>query len=872
MNIIRVLKLYKQHYLENYEKMAVEEYSCLGYFDCMSVELVKNRQSKGLLRTKGNINITDLWYTMANNTKKLNGYYGQQNIGMFRYETENSEVKDEEFWKDEQRAIIVIACMIQLTDFVNVAKSMKEIEELSCGQTNVRGITYRTFDNADLILFLTGNSYTTLSYLIDTIRNRKDVVYTYSVCGIAQKYLELLEKTDKGTDIQSVEYNGNRLVNDKIDEICLEIATDGKEELDDFFDSFGMKVESASVLGYTDSIVRVKDAYMQSVARLLRDGNKGITHKNSKFGNGIYNISTVILPEIKEKEKGSIRCSTHRSAEKGSWCMGKIEKLRNLEPKLNSSENEVLYSNWLALIRVLNVLSQYENAAFPRDIFRIIFPSVKLICQKFEKIIELSTEEFELTGLNETVQIEEYINGVDSLIQHLIHTSQVFLTVPGYSGSLYDIPTKLLLFYMAYARKVIKIYNDSGQSIECFICPLLNSKPSVEEITVETDKEMVLKIQLAQRHLYMPRAFLVILLHELFHSVGDFYRCRKERATILLKMCVYAIIYILIPPEKKEASNKRRNTDKCQTLKEKILYQIQESFINSVSDIFNRSDTVGEDENKKYLSKNLSQKLIKSIGDALYGIDDAIRELPDLSNLDVDDLREFLSLWSEELRQMKLNKKKLLEQYDISEIVHRFLYSFQEIYADLSSIICLDLDLEYYFEAIPISEGMVLSDDRISTVVVNRLSVVVYALQNYPCANRKKSWKKQWKELVKQESVPQRRLIDKVAAYISQMTQKNPQKKGGIAQEELKEGDIEWEFFYLDGVWLQQVEYARECIDKLRERSLNLKQGSDLEKIRAAFDLFQMYDLNQDKPYSELFDIYDELTLEYNREIDTMIK
>lgn len=878
MNIIRVLKLYKQHYLKNYAQMAVKEYSCLGYFDCMSVELVKNRVNRGLLRTKGNVNITDLWYTIANNTEALNGYYGQQNIGMFRYETEDSEIRDEEFWKEEQEAIILVGCMIQLADDVQIKDSIVEIEELVHKQEgekgNIQGITYRTFDNFDFILFLKGNSYIAISDLIDVVRNRPDVKYTYSVCGIAQQYLDMLGDVDEKTDIDDIKYNDVALINDTIAEICLEIVNDGKEKLNDFFSGFGTNVEYASVIGYTDNMIRIKNTDMKHVTWLLRDGNNGITHKNSKFGKEIYNISTVIVPELRTDRCEDASHSSDSPEGISSWCMKEIERLRLYRNKLDDSKNEVLYSNWLALIRVLNVLSQYENAVFPKDIFRIIFPSVNLICRKFEGILNGDKlKEFSQRELDEIVIIEEYINEVDSTIQHLIHTSQNFLTVPGYSGSLYDIPTRLLLFYMAFARKIIEQFNDSEQVFECIICPLLNSKPAVKEIKAGS-REMLLDIRLAQRHLYMPRAFLIILLHELFHYVGCAYRCRQDRAVRLIKMCAYAITYELLPIEENIVLDQKK-TVPWLLINEKQI-QIQETLINIIADILNR-DFTGEIGEIKYLSGNLRKKLTKSCEAALheprYGLDETIRELPDLSRYDADDVRTLLIQWSESLKEVESNKKNLLAENTIEVIVGKFLYNFQEIYADLSSIICLDLELEYYLEAIPISEGMTLNEKVISTVVINRLAVVIYVLQKYPCAQQKKSWKEQWEKLVNDKTFPQKWLIDEIAAYINQMTGSDPQINGSTEQKEmLEEDDIVWPYFYLDGVWWQQVGYAQECIKKLREEVPTFIPQKELRDIRDVFDLFKMYDKDRDKTYDELFNIYDQLVQEYSREIDQMIK
>lgn len=878
MNIIRILNLYKQHYLKNYEIMAEKEYSCWGYFDCMSVELVENRQHRGLLMTRGNVNMTDLWYASANGTKDLSGHYGQQSIGMFRYEKEGETVvEDTDFWREGEEGIILVACMIQLIDNTTVKESMVEINQLISRQEyidkNIQGITYRTFDNSDIILFLKGNSYVHIASLIDAVGELENIRYKYSVCGIAQKYLN---KVNNNSSIEEIEYNGKKLINDSLDEVWLEIVSNGKVNLNKLSKDLEKDSEYAKVLGYMDNTIRIQNTDMWHVVRLFRDGNGGITHKNQEYGNGIYSISTVILHAWKKINQNNQFSYQYNTEKINSWCMKEIETLKLYESKLENSKNEVLYSNWLALIRVLNVLSQYENSMFSNDIFRIIFPSIRLMCCKFEGILkDYDPKKFMINGYYNVVIIEKYINEVDGIIQHLIHTSQTFLLVPGYSGSLYDIPTKLLLFYTAYAHKLIEVFSDSDQEHEqkfiCFICPLLNHKPEVQEVETEGTEEVLLDIRLAQRHLYMPRAFLVILSHEIFHYIGNKSRCRRKRATHLIKMCVYAISYVLLSQDKLQKNI-------SQLLIDKKRKEIQNYLIRIIPDIIEkRNDNMDE---KKYMSSIIGPILIDScnavLGEPEYDFDVTVRHIYAHELAKTKDVKNDLLCLSSLWEMIETNRREMLAEGTINHVVNRFIYSFQEIYADISSIICLNLELKYYLEAIFISEGIMLGKEFDSIIVINRLAVVIYALQDYSGSCSFNSWKRQWHELVRDKKSPQKYMIYKIKMYIDYMTEKNhrirkeQEENTGVGRQ--KENKREWPFFDLDGVWYEQVEYAKECIIELQKIIYNNKTIENIKDIRAVFSLFKMYKLNKDKSYNELFDIYDTLVANYNHAIDKKIK
>lgn len=866
MNITRLLKLYKQHYLKNYEEMAEKEYSCWGYFDCMEVDLVENRAGRGLLMNDKNGDMADLWYASADATEELSGHYGQQSIGLFRYETDQMIVNDQEFWQEENKGIILIACMIQLKDHSKVNKSMEKIEQMISAMEyrdrNIYGIMYRTFDNFDLILFLKGNSYIDMSKLIDKVGEYEDVKYKYSVCGIAQKYLD---KVSDKSEINEIEYNGNRLVNDKIDEVWLEIVSNGKADLNHLSADFENGTEFARVLGYMDNIICIRNTDMWRLIRLFRGGKEGITHKNEEFGNGIYNISTIILPTWKEVGYTHRLDSSPNPEKMNGWCMKKIEILRQHRDKLKDGRNEVLYSNWLALIRVLNVLSQYEYSLFSKDIFRIIFPSMKLICRKFEEILESYGAENFVKQYDKVLIIERYINEVDGMIQHLIHTSQTIMAVPGYSGSLYDIPTKMLLFYMAYAYKVISMFDDTEQSFGCFICPLLNSKPEVQEIETKAEDEILLDIRLAQRHLYMSRAFVVILTHELFHYIGDEGRSRKERGTHLTKMCVYALTYILLRGKENSGLDEVLRTPI--EAKEK---EIQEFLVKTIPIAFKERN---KDADEKVYSSAALQKLMTDsccavLNDPRYGLDDALRRIQMRDWQEAEDLKQALSKWSDFLQEVEFIRKRIMTKDLVEEIVDRFIYSFQEIYADLSSIICLELELKYYFEAILISEGMVLDEDFDSILVINRLAVVVYAL-----SADGKSWKNWLEELKNDENLLLKKLIIKIQQYIEQMKsekQKNFWQTEGDLKKEKQEKEIhEWPYYYLDGVWYEQVKYAGTCISKLKKCLSDTDEKlKGLKEIRDTFGLFKMHETDKAKTYRDLFKVYDNLIEDYCRAID----
>lgn len=877
MNIIRLLNLSKQHYLKEYNNasMAIAKYSCWGYFDCMDVQKVTSNQNERLLISEGNVNLTDLWYEISSNIEKLNGCYGQQNIGLFRYEDAETKLRDEEFWDNNNEGILLIACLIQFGNIAEIGNTLLKIENNTAMIDEDRGISiqsisYRTLDNVDAILFIKGNSYKGMTKMVAKICKEENVKYTYSISGISQKFLD-----ESSHQIDTYEYNNNILVNDDINKICLEFIANGKVNMNDFLNKLGLKGKYGNVLGAIDNVVHIEGANMKQVIKLLQNNDAGITHLNTKYGKEIYNITTILLPEMNvshnvesENDKAE-ESKDDKTDNKSEWCNNEMETLKKFLPAIKMNCNEMFYSYCLAMIQTLNVLAQYENANFSKDIFRIIFPSIKMISSQFRKLINFDTIMIIKDRILKMDSILKYINAVDCIIRHSVHTSQNFFAIPGSSGTLYDIPTKLLLLYMAYANKLIDLLNDSNDKFAIYIWPDVDSKPRTKEIILDTNNnndEYLIEIKLSQRHLYMPRSLMIIFAHEMAHYCGEETRCRKKRGTNMIKMCAYAISYILLG-----------NNQKNQNIFDKITLrrenELQEYLVLAISEKV-KKELESKDNKQKYYFSLLQPALINAcyvvLNDDNKEIHRILRTIDDdfWKEIEKEKVKEYIINWNKKLIIINDIKDRLVVGDELDNIVKMFVRNYREIYADLACIICMNLDLKYYFETFNISEGINLNEE-IGVLLLNRLAVVINTLLN------EKKWHDQWKKLINDKK--EDKLISSVNDYI---------KKFNIIKKKGKNKDIDensifnideyqfnsenWPFYNLDAIWLEQNIYAENCFQELKKR-LNQKKDEAIE-IQNFFQMFKKYPLNQDYSYKEWFDQYDKFISDYNYDIDHLVK
>ena len=99
MSDVRLLYLYKQHYLNDYKSGLNFDISCFGYYDELKIEKCGDRYEENSDRKKSGSPLYQIWYDTGIGMSQLEGRFGVQTIGLFRKVREG----DNEFWQlDDQ--------------------------------------------------------------------------------------------------------------------------------------------------------------------------------------------------------------------------------------------------------------------------------------------------------------------------------------------------------------------------------------------------------------------------------------------------------------------------------------------------------------------------------------------------------------------------------------------------------------------------------------------------------------------------------------------------------------------------------------------------------------------------------------------------
>lgn len=730
---LRILTLFKQHYLDEYNQPLESDYSCWGYYDGISIKEVKPKDSK-LFEKRTKAPVSELWYNSMEQTEKLGGIHSRQNIGIFRCMDTDVESRGERFWESNEKMPFFAVGFLQLRDkrnYQTVAQNIEKefwLKDFSSKDFLKYGvITYCTFDNADLVVLINGNSIKKLEQIIRNIAKMEDVRYCHSVMGVSEAYLANACELDKKDEWEAKDCCGE----DRIKRVTMKIVTSGdfalREKIKEFYQSDNKLkqliqfVQYYDVTGHENIVMDLGEIRVKDFLRLLFPEGFA-THQNLLYGRGIYNIETSICME-KEDFSTILRKPIEKEKLVSiSWCSKKVKKYQQMSGKALNGGDESLYSYYLALIQTLNTLAQYEMFSLSKDIFYLLFPAMEMFDKQMDVALKNKVEETE--ALRDSIC--EFLDSVNSIIYHTVHTDQVFLMIPGYSGTTFAIPIKLCLLYSWFIKEIIELLNDSEKPFkyECLLVPVIESKPHTDSISMGLPHgDRLICVKLSQRSLYMPRNLMIILAHEVAHYVGDEIRNREKRLEYIIKTLSGVIAEGIIPRALSEEgfiadAFVRINKIKiCSLLIDALIRNMREKHAQDGyhgDDI--KGDLIGVTEKLLLDNKNEITETICKIPNEVAGM------LEEKGSKFVENAKVIQKYQ----HQFEDNCRDIVISGIISDIVGSLMKMYREVFSDMVAVSLLDFGDDIYEEASRISEGKIYGEGVLGVEGDIRKSMINY--------------------------------------------------------------------------------------------------------------------------------------------------
>lgn len=733
---IRMLTLYKQHYMDCYNEALDEcQYSCWGYYDGMSIEPIKPSNSK-LFEKRSSSPISDLWYHTAKNSAHLKAWYGEQNIGLFRCVPQEDDTICQNFWDRHDKMPYFSVAFLQLqnkTKYDSVRKILEDTYQQDEGSQQYNLLAYCTFDNADLVILLQGNSIKDMETILNNIEQFKQTAYLHPIMGISEKYL-------KESDL-NVWNSLDCHTSDHIVEIEISISSSGRPEilrwiraqLKESIQINPDNIEFSFVAGHKNLIVYIRDTTVKTILLFLKGGGFS-THQNLLYKNGVYNIETSI-----RIQRDPISCELPLTLERKSssdkpqlqWCHNMIKKYSHHFGTWKTCGNESMYSYYHALLQTLNTLGQYENFKLADSIFIQLYPSFQMFLKQLDMALAQATQNNDSRMMEKIKEsICQYLESVNSVMYHTTHTDQMFLMIPGCSGTTFSIPIKLSLLYSWFCDQVIYILNDSKKAYEyqCLITPVMESKPGTEPIGFGLGHgDRLVQVKLSQRSLYMPRSLMIILAHELAHYVGEDIRHRKYRLAEIIRALAALLIEGIIPGTSgnTDVSTQFNNTNRLK-MQRYIITELQEKLrINCKANGYHAS----------YIANELITGCKQILAEEETGLGRIIYEIPQevwhIIHSDKEKrlqaLKELRALQEECDRNRRILLITATDNLDL--IVNDLIRICREVFSDTAAFTILDFEPDDFKETFDISEG-VLNEEKYDQYQSIRKEVVLHLMSS----------------------------------------------------------------------------------------------------------------------------------------------
>lgn len=594
-----------------------------------------------------------------------------------------------------------------------------------------------------------------------------------------------------------------------------------------------------------------------------------------------------------------------------SQCKKQLKELSTRMTACIKNKDKKMLAYYQGLAQVINTLAQYENKNISKDLFFIFFPIIQLfLTQLNEGLAKIENASKTGASITDIYRMKcciedtfsQFLNSLELLIYHMGHSCPNILNAEGRNGLPYDIPIRFCLLYIAYLGTVTEILNDNdAYNYEYCLSPITYSRPMTTyfDFNLEPTNRLI-NVQISRHAMFMPRALLEILAHEVCHYVGEQTRLRIMRAGIYSDITGVLLTETILP---NNILNELLNVDEASKFrsllengwilkKEKLVCFFQDELRKKLNERKPRNLESIDSFNKfKYHFARLSED-IKNICDTIVFdqenlLDQLICEISpeQLAALKKEaDPEELLQVLTRMHKTINTNKWRILGDKTFLKTLTDVRDVMKEVYADLGAILLLDLEPEDYLEAYVISESYMPSEDTITNQLLNRISLVVMVM----CENN--IWTEGWAKHAKKELEKNpflQTLIDKVEDYISC-------KKKYDKSTDKKNQDVIYESqntVYSDESWdentdifkvVQVIDYEKDyllaCYQELQER---IQGKAHVKKL--LIDLYRNFKVYEKTTSSDetqgtepsvktFFEDYAAITMHYKKKVKKRFK
>ena len=716
------LVLYKQHYRNKYtQSLPDSSYSSWGYYDGFDIRIpdvsytYENKKEISLL--------TKMHSESRKIITELQGFYGVQIIGLLRNQYNKTYEQFIENYKCKKYPYFGIG-FVMMNDKLQYDVLQKKIEEENQKQNELQILVMQTFDTMDAVVLIQSNCLRELEKCLRTLENISQIVYLYTIVGVAQSYLNICSE-------KKIEWKWNERdcnIEKKIPLLTLKIASENPKKIRTIIESksimetdinkYFKEADFKYMHGHHNVFIQFRNIPVKFLIFLLLP-NGLLSHENELFGTSIYNIETDCLYDfdIADGERGQDTQVTDDLPE-----LLTDMYIKTVQKYLENENNTYLHN----LVLILNALSQFEHFRMARDVYYLVFRAFNNFLMEFDKLSREKNDE-KIDELN--VEITKMIGYINSVVTQSIHTDQNFLTIPGYSGTSFWLPIKLTIYYQELAYKIVKIYREKKHQYDVMLVPELETKPYTKEKRIEDSENVIhtIIVKFGQRMLFQP-SLHIVLIHELSHYIGEEYRQRILRTNKMVELMAFLTVKLLFKGVIQENGSIQKEIDSYLTsVQEKIGAFYLRKINKKCSNDYYASDIAKALQSAAWnvIMADSRDPLFEEVFGTLSDWDAIIKKIDEIEpGMDGEEI------FFEVKNCLSSNRMKARYSVEVENLICSLVRVFKEIYSDISAYAILHFPFEEFQDAFSISEEKQIDNTNVDCQQSIREYVMAHIMKN----------------------------------------------------------------------------------------------------------------------------------------------
>ena len=461
-----------------------------------------------------------------------------------------SQERIDEFWDEQPNTPLFFMTMVNLENDESLDNVLRTIGTTFPQKNH---LAYLTFDHSDIIIFYRGDSFKNFAKYIFKLNYGSNLHIADSITffGFAKKENFSSFPQEKFTALLSYGVKNYDLAEDFYGKV---------EEIDK-----SKKVEKKWLLGRNDIGILCEEATVQ----WLIDVRNIVVNSPSDLWYSTYELTVFIEPSNDDLH------NKKPNAEHNEQPEGEDEGKNNIDPpkftpkeimqkkyELFRSEYETAYRNLLLVHDSVMLRWLKDSSKLSVDLLEnpLSFDLGVCLASQFFDLFEYGIKFFggegldrnnaDLTELQKRDSIEEFEDGLSTffadtaiVVDSMNQSNRQFVQVPAFHLPSFEIPPKIMSFYVSIAHSLIDVFHDDKDTTyNLVILPKNTRTLGVRSLAVQDilPKHQWLEMMISEPSFYTMRLTVQTMGHEISHFSGQRNRCRIERKEFMLK-CALAI-------------------------------------------------------------------------------------------------------------------------------------------------------------------------------------------------------------------------------------------------------------------------------------------------------------------------------------------